>query len=269
MKKMKKSINFMSCFLLALALNTCLADMDNSEYFGFDEFLEELCVTYQNVCPSVTDAIEYPEFWYDVNNPFVPYDETIRSTSTCGLLVTLLERPLFVMMVPGSDLFEPRITKFNNELQLNKVALEFFDRGDFYSVLVGKYLSVIKLSGTAASSIVDGPSYIEWIFASDMCMSAMSEKEKIQLMAVALERTKYAVDFEINQACMIMISIMKSCKYAPFMKDIEPRLVEVMSGYAMRETDSKVPINALLSHDRDVIIKYAKQFLCEQKITAL
>ena len=262
---MKQSIKFITCIILALALHACSAKMDDPVCFDFDELL----ATYQNACPSVTDAIEYPEFWYDVLNPFVPRDETIRSTSTCGLLITLLERPLFVMMAPGSDLFEPRVTKFNNELQENKVAIEFFNRRDFYPVLVSKYLSVIKVTDISESAIVgsnvDGPGYIEWILASDMCLSAMSQKEKIQLMVLALERTKYAVDFEKNQACMIMISIMKSCKYIPFLKEIEPRLIETMPGYAMREPDGEITSNTFLSHHRDIIIKYAKQFLNKQK----
>ena len=85
------------------------------------------------------------------------------------------------------------------------------------------------------------------------------------------------------EPCLIMIAIMKSCKYAPFMKDIEPRLIETICGYAMTEpcveprfieymgytvydhTSCGFISNFLSIHDRDIIIKYAKQFLNEQK----
>ena len=256
---------------MALALNACSDNMDDDEYLGFsfDELLEKWDITYQNICPSITDAIENPEA-YNVHaaRDFVIPDETIRLMSTCGLLVTLLVNPLSVMLVPSSDLFEPRVTNFNNELLTNKVAVEFFNRGDFYPILVSKYLSVIKPTedDENAHSIVDGPSYIEWILASDMCLSAMSRKEKIQLMIIALERTKYAVDLENIQPCMIMINIMKSCKYGPFMKDVEPRLVETSPGYTMRDPDGEIASNALMSRHRDIIIKYAKQFLNKQKL---
>jgi len=47
---------------MALALNACQANTDDFEYFGFDELL----ATYQNACPLVTDAIEYPDFWIEM-----------------------------------------------------------------------------------------------------------------------------------------------------------------------------------------------------------
>ena len=290
MRKMKRSINLLACIILALVLNVCSDKMGDDEYFGFgfDELLKEWGFTYQNICPSVTDAIEYPEFWIEpnVDNLPSPSDETVHSMSTCGLLVTLLEYPLGVFMVPSSDLFQPRVSMFNNELQSNKVAVEFFNRGDFYPVLVSKYLSVIKARGYYEGAVLKNPINvhdIQWYLASDMCISALSEKEEIQLMAMALERTKYAFDNENIEPCLIMISIMKSYKYDPFMKDIEPRLIETMAGYTMCEPgfeprfvewmgythvvpDGTINTNILTSDHINIIIKYAKQFLNEQKI---
>ena len=269
---------------MVFALNACSDKMDDPVCFDFDELLE----TYQNVCPSVTDAIEIPDFWINTNpyNLPSPTDETVRSTSTCGLLVTLLEYPLGVFLVASSNLFEPRVSMFNNELRSNKVAVEFFKRGNFYPVLVSKYLSVIKKNIEWGGRAADSPYYIQWLLASDMCMSAMNKKEKIQLMVIALERTKYALDMENQEPCLIMISIMKSFKYAPFMKDIEPRLIETIMGYAMLKPGVEPMfyeyagytmyyhrpgevedgyLNVLSSHSVDMIIKYAKQFLNEQK----
>ena len=262
MKKMKQSINFVSSIILALALNACSSDMDNSEDFGFDKIL----ATYQNVCPSETDAVMYSEN-VDANGTFVIPDETIRSMSTCGLLVTYLNNPVFLPETI-SNMYAPSVTIFNHRLREKKVAVELFTRGDFFPVLASKYLSIIKVTEYDGHSLVssNGQFNLQWLLASDMCMSAMSEKEKIQLMAMALERTKYAIGIENMYPCLIMIAIMKSCKYAPFMEDIEPRLGEVLCGYAMREPDGTIPLHALNSHERDIIIKYAKQFLNEQKI---
>ena len=149
------------------------------------------------------------------------------------------------------------------------MAVEFFNRGDFFPVLVGKYLSVIKVVdyfNKDRITILNSPDYLEKMLASGMCLSAMSQKEKIQLMVMALERTRYALEIEQQTPCNIMISIMKSCKYGPFMKDIEPRLVETSPGYTMRDPDGEIASNALMSRHRDIIIKYAKQFLNKQKL---
>ena len=288
---MNQSINFTACIVLALVLNACSANMGDDEYFGyvFDELLEKWGFTYQNVCPSVTDAVEYPEPWdADAKKTFVIPDETICSMSTCGLLVSCLKDPVYIGNWTMNNLYAPGVSLFNNELRENIMALEFFNRSDFYPVLISKYLSVIKvteLEGSAVvGSAVNGPGYLEWILASDMCLSAMSQNAKVQLMVIALERTKYAVDFEKNQACMIMISIMKSCKYTPFMEDIEPRLIETSSGYAMLEPGVQPRFivymgytmydhiscgaisNALSIHDRDIIMEFAKQFINKQEL---
>ena len=275
---MKQSFYFITCIILALALNACSDKMDDPVCFDFDEFL----ATYQNVCTLVTDAIEYPDFWWNPNNPFVPSDETLRSTSTCGLLVTLQKYTGMWYPAVGS-LNAPIISMYNNYLRECKVAVEFFKRGDFYPVLVSEYLSVIKKNFEWGGRAADSPHYIQWLLASDMSMSVMSKKEKIQLMVMALERTKYALDMESQEPCLIMIAIMKSCKYAPFMEDIEPRLVETCVGYTMIEPGFK-PVffesigytwvklegpgftaNFLTSDHREIIIKCAKQFLNEQK----
>ena len=276
---MKKSVYIV--LIMLLLLTECSKDSSDCPD-SLDSFLDEwgLLSYRESVCPAVTDAIEYPEFWYDVLNPFVPHEETIRSTSTCGLLETLLEHPLFIMMTPSSDLFQPRVSMFNDELQANKVTVELFNRGDFYPVLVSKYLSVIKVS----DYLERGDLYfIQWLFASDMCMSAMSEKEKIKLMAMALERTKYAKNMDYINPCLMMIAIMKSCNFAPFMEDIEPRLIETLTGYTMIDPGVEprfveylgythvvpgfgITTNILTSDHRDIIVEYAKQFLNEQKL---
>jgi len=71
--RMKKSINFILCIIFALALNACSSNTDDPESFDFDFDFDELLITYQNFfCPSVTDAIKYPEPWTsDVEKTFI------------------------------------------------------------------------------------------------------------------------------------------------------------------------------------------------------
>ena len=254
MKKMKLSIKYITCIIFAFALYTCSANKDEPEclypeYFDFDEsLLAELGISFQKVCHCVTDAVKFPEpMTADFVRNFEASDKTISSMSTCGLLIILLKSP--EQKFPSSseayiEFSERYITEYNDVIRANKMAVEFFNRSDFYPVLVNKYLSVIKASKYDGQYKIssDEPYFLELLLSSDMCISALSENEKIQLMAMALERTKYAVDFEKNTSCYIMIAIMKSYKYTPFM-EINPS-----------------------NYHRDIIIEYASQFLNEQEL---
>jgi hypothetical protein len=158
---------------------------------------------------------------------------------------------------------------FHDYHRQDKMAVEFFSRRDFYSVLKYKYRSVIKeildfIDGKGVFVVNVG--YLEMLLASDMTMSELSKKEKIQLMGMALERMKYVSSrHDKSGSCQLMIAIMKSCKYKPFVKDIEPRLFEATYGYVMTEPDGEILTNVLDNHHVDMIVKYAKRFLNEQK----
>ena len=254
---MKKSINFISSIILAFTLNACSANTDDHEcfdpeYFDFDESLAKWGISFKNVCSCVTDPVKYPKPWtIDIERTFFITDKTIRSMSTCGLLVTFQE-------YPGGGTMKSR------DSAMNEVIVELFNRDDFYSVLVSKYLSVIKVSEYQGGGVVisspDGPFHIERLLASDRCISALSEKEKIQLMAMALERTKYAKEIENMAPCQIMIAIMKSCEYAPFVKDYE----QWLEAYNMLDDDGIINVNILIKHHKD-IVEYAIQFINDNK----
>ena len=245
-----KSIKYITCIIFTLVLSACSTNEGepecfDPEYIDFDESLAEWGISFQNVCRCVTDAVKYPEPWtIDVERNFVISDKTIRSMSTCGLLETWAKSP----KSPSSDIYilfsEDNIAYRNNMILWNKMTVEFFDRSDFYPVLISNYLSVIKVSEYDGHAIVVHPYYIELLLSSDMCISALSEKENIQLMAMALERTKYTVGYDKINPCFIMIAIMKSCKYTPF-TEIDP-----------------IYYNDNIS----IIIEYANQFLNEQKL---
>jgi len=242
---MKKSVYLI--LILLLVHTDCSNNlMDNDDVF-LQTFLEKLD-HYQ--CDA-TDAILYPEFWTsEEREAFVVSAETINSMSTCGLLLTLLEYPDNRLLGPwsstNSNLLTPGVTDFNNKLRMDKIAVELFERIDCFPVLSSEYLEIIneKMKEYSAQT-----AYFEMLLASDMCMSALNAGEKNQLMALALQMKRSEGAFFCSP--YIMIAIMKSCNYAPFMKEINPYLVEMTFGY-----------NNLDDYD---ILKYAKKFLKEQK----
>ena len=275
---MKKLLYFI--FIVQLLFATCTTKPPDEPPEPLDPELEAFVDEwglrpYLYVCKSVKDAVKYPEPWNnDIEQTFVIPDETIRSMSTCGLLETMLNYsflfPLLKTWGPSEAyILSFNVTMFNNDLREYKAAVEFFNRDNFFPVLVSKYLPVINANDFVIFNETRDDyvfvNHIEMLLSSDMCMSLTNEREKNQLMAMALERIKYTENNYSAYAtpCHIMIAIMKSSRYEPFMQDIEPRLIESTYGYAMREPDG----NYLDGHHyRDIIMEYANQFLNEQKL---
>jgi len=265
---MKNSINFILSIILALALNGCSADLDNSQDFDtdFNELLIKWELSYQNVCTTVEDAVKLPEPWnVDVARTFIIPDETIRSMSTCGLLDTYLTFPSYPDP-NGGNFFNPAITEFNANLQENKVALALFERSDYFPVLASKYLTCIKeikqMEKNSHDRIFEDVDDLEWLLASDMCMKVTDEKEKNQLMAMALafeEKSKINGHILLN-SYNIMIAIMLWCDYDPFIKEIGPRIREGAGGYYLIRDDGS---DVIIGSDIDLILKYANEFLNE------
>ena len=250
---MKKSV----CFVLIIQLMFTACMNNSSDASGsFDAFLEKWdeLSSYPNVCTSVADAFIFPENWTreDLDNFANLPDAIFCSMSTCGLLKTLLEHPTNRMTGPwcfycnSNDL--PGVTMFNNKLRSDKVVVELFERDDCFSVLASKYLTIIKEKKEIDFQI----RYFEMLLASDMCMTALNEKEKIMLMAMAMALGKkgYDTDF-LSSTPYIMIAIMRACNYTPFINEVSSNLVECTWGYCnINEYD---------------ILKYAERFLNEKK----
>ena len=273
-----KYINIILSLFLALALNSCVANMSDNEInsfgdFNFDGSLSEWNKTFQNVCPSVTDAVMRPVIWnVDVERSFVISDNTIKSMSTCGLLVTLLEFPVYPPM--NNSTVSPSVTEFNAVLQKSKLAKEFFKRHDCFPVLVSKYLTLINefkcfpMEGGFEAPQID---YIEKLLASDLCMSVLDNNKKNQLMAMALafeekNRGCFTDVIFLPQTYTIMISIMQVRNYTPFIEEVGPRIREASAGYYLDdEPIGDIQYFCLTVSDAKLIVKYAKDFLNEQK----
>ncbi|MDR2910989.1 MAG: hypothetical protein LBV47_06460 [Bacteroidales bacterium] len=267
---------FYLTFIMLLFVTSCNDapnnDLSNNNQDAFEAFIEEqreiIINSYGNVCASVTDAIDYPEPWTkEIEETFVIPDETIRSMSTCGLLKTFIEYP---RVYASSDLFDPVVTKFNNELRENKVAIELFDRNDCFPVLASEYLNIIK--GHYYNSIEKGEyiysgriDYIEKLLASDICMSVIDDKEKKQIMAIGFTKaTKERKTSNYGNAAYtytMMISIMQSCNYAPFIEEVGARIREGAVGYYLIDPNGDTSGNFLTDSNVELILKHAEEFL--------
>ena len=274
---MKKSNNFILIIIFTIFLNACSvnldnssSDLDNSQDFNafFNELLLELELTYHNVCTNVEDAINRPEPWnVDVANNFTISDETIHSMSTCGLLDTYLTFPSYPDP-NGGDFYNSAISQFNSNLRENKVALELFERSDFFPVLASKFLTLIKKNqkDIGSGQIED----LEWFLSSDLCLSLLDEKGKNQIMAMALaneetDRNKYIIPC-LSKTYQVMIAIMLWCNYDPFIKEVGPRIREGAVGYYLMKPEDEMTGNCLSYPDAELILKYAKNFLYNQNL---
>ena len=253
-------------------------------------FLEDWDLTpYLNVCDSVTDAVilDLPEKgWKLREDPWIIDDNTVRSMSTCGLLETMMlhkDTPLVFPFdhISSQDRTIPGVANFNSKLRTNKVAVEFFKREDCISALVSKYLSIMP----AALIDLNSYSYFQWmivvemLISSDMCMSLLSEKEKILFMAMALERAKILFieigsDLEmysgyITGTLHIMIAVMKLYNYTPFIEEVWPKLMDCMFGYAFDPMAESLMAWGLTHAQAGIIIHYAKQFYQQTKTEIL
>ena len=232
-------------------------EIDPFNFETFEEFIDFWDLTpYQSVCTSVTDAFdEYPSMYrYDY---FAIPDEVVLPMSTCGLLETLLTHPVNRVWGPwnppfefANSIFHPGVDFFNDSLNVNNVAVELFKRDDCFSVMASKYLDIIK--GKTTTSGVTG--YLDLLFASNMCMSAFNEKEKILSVAMALERSRqYQPGYiHILEPCHILAVTMRSCNYTPFLKEFGYTWSQGRNGYDFWGLE-------------DNIITHAKQFLKEKK----
>ena len=245
------------------------------ESLSFGEFVERWELSsYLDICTFGADGWFLPSNWS--KETLDEFDnlpvEIFHNLSTCGLLETLLQHPTNRMLGPWQQIVyglssssTPTVPFFNKILMWNKVAVELFGREDCFSVLVSRYLTILKTK--KEDETLGRTAYIEFLLASDMCMKATSEKEKILILAMAVQGYKNPWESEnwADEAiCNTMISIMKACKYTPFMTEFFPKLRDGAIGYVLYTPDTYYKDGDYAKAFNDVILKYAKQFLKEQ-----
>lgn len=242
---MKNAVVFL--IMMQMIFTACSREPQD---MSFETFLIDwdLQHIYQKTCTAVTDAVVYPVPWTkEIAGTFTISDETIFAMSTCGLLETWCNHPVRVLgpwCSSCSNKNLPGVSDFNNSLRADRVAVELFKRDDCIAVLMNKYLTVIQENKETNGRQIS----FEMLLASDLCMSVLNEKEKIQLMAMALENTK-----RTTETRHIMAAIMRTCAYTPFLDEVGTSWEESTFGYEICFTE--------------IVEKYAKQYLDEQKAT--
>lgn len=240
---MKKSVIYISAITL-LVLGAC---SEKDEYGG---------------------DVPSEEYW----GITVPYHD-VSGTETYNLLDKLIgyldKTQARTIYFPSSNLNYPSVTKFNEHLAKSEEAVAFFKRDDCIFVLISTYLSNLE---TERHSFGNGYwelynerfSFLELVLASDMSMNKMNITEKVQSMALALERARYE-EYSYHYPFNIMISVMLSSNYTPFVNDIKPMLRELGMGvgYDLLKDQKALFVNT--TEYSDLITGYAKQFINDNK----
>lgn len=250
---MKKVFSIM--FFLAMACS------QNDDSFSIERNWKN---TYQGICGPTPDAVRYPEPWTkEVMETFIIPAETIRTMSSCGLLETCLANPDCLMgpwNTISSDLNFPGISAFNSTVRNNKVVAELLKRNDCFTVLTAKYQFIIEQKTEKSGK----EQYFEMFLASDACMSVLSNEERIQFMNMALEMIERDKTL-IIETRHILVAVMKSFNYMPFLVEAEKNQYAVFSFADKSRNGFSEWLKGYDICSYDVVEKYAKRFLNELK----
>ena len=216
---------------------------------------------------------------YGITIPYKKASDSETDHLLKALIDNLDENQIYLFYFFSSDTNYPSVTKFNEYMRNNKETVAFFEKDDCVPVLISACLNSLKTNRYKA---VDGGWTLEnqwfyflyYILTNEICMSKMNITEKVQLMVLSLEKLKYGFskvsDNDSNWTSTnyidytIMISIMLSSNYTPFVNNVKPLLRESMTGatYCLWSYDG-TPIVG--DHFIDLITKYAKQFINDNK----
>jgi len=272
---MKKSVLYLLAILFALS--SCSkkeADVEEVENeFEFFEYYSKIFETY------FEDYDYFEEYFGDWDTTI--FYQVVSESETYKLLEALIDHidvNRGYIIADGINAVYHTVTHFNEYLWNNKEAMELFEKEDCVYVLTSTYLNSLKtvtpiINGNLLDSMLLNNvfleeiwlyrkwlDYLHYVLTSEIFMSKMNITEKIQLMVLVLERAKYTL-FKRSTEYNIMISIMLSSNYTPFVNDIKPVLYEGISGAVyIFEPD-------LLKWDQaySVIAGYAIQFINDNK----
>ena len=222
------------------------------------------------------------EFW----GITIPYKD-VSKTKTYHLVEDLRDHlteyffiPPHYTLNPSSTSFFLFLTEFNNYLWNNKEAMALFKREDCVFVLMSTYQTNLKkgLNWDFGDYNAWRNLFFDLLMSSDMFMSEMNVTEKVQMMVMALEGYKVYKSYGsvAQHPFTIMISIMLSSNYPPFVEDVKPLLIELSScSYGLKsvdfeEADGFINGTGYVKPNRnveasDLIIRYAKQFINDNK----
>jgi len=241
---MKKLVIFVLVGLLAFSSCASKEKINDSEIF--EEYFEEFDITV---------------FYQDVSK-----------SKTYHLLEALLDH-LSENLLPPQPVYSSYMptlfpTELNNYLRDNKEAAAFFEREDCVYVLISTYLTNLKTENSWDYKNNNSRRkffFFEMFLSSEMSLSKLNVTEKVQLMVLALESSMVKSPLPFT----IMISIMLSNNYPPFIEDVKPILIEATPCcYCLRmNNDIVLPGGSESNHTiaTDLITRYAKQFINDNK----
>jgi len=214
---------------------------------------------------------DYLEEW-----DMIMYYQDVSQSETYHLMETLIDfmdkNQMYFISFPSSDLNHKSVSHFNDYLSRSEEAVDFFIREDCTFVLLSTYLTSLDTERYTREQSKEYTmeeqfsnarfSFLELLLSSDIFMSKMNIKEKCQLMILALESQKYKRLGVNSYSFNIMISIMLSNNYTPFVNDVKPLLLE-SQGYVFYHllTTNDYGIDGM----DEVITKYARQFIKDNK----
>ena len=258
---MKKSVLYVLAVFFVFSFCSPKNDFDDCEIcnvidiFNFSDIFEE--------------NEEYFEEW-DITIPYQNVSDLITYKCLECLIGNMRGNIFYSDALSNQSAYS--LTDFNNYLRKNKEATAFFKRKDCVSVLISTYLIYLKTeeylkagSGDQCRTlgIKSCFHFLEFVLSSNMFMSKMNVKEKVQLMVLALESAKHVNSTSSYVSYTVMISIMLSSNYTPFVKDVKPMLMETVSCYYY-VGDYGIPGVGIWGAT-DLITKYAKQFINDNK----
>jgi hypothetical protein len=243
---------------------------------AFSKEWEAIRAKYSVPCDAAADAFLHPEDW---GMDYMIPAEAISAMSTCKLLSSYLHYArrrigpwcslCSSLNIPGFTLYNRDIygfgypTPFVPAIELEPTVVEFFKRDDCAGVLASTYLWLIE-------NIVleeDVPSRgarlacLEWLIASDMSMAILDQNAKIEFMLMALKMIDKFPEQE-NGTRHIMVSVMKSENYMPFMAEAElEKYVLIQNHYESGLTEYQ---GGYIICRYDVVENFARQYLTEK-----
>lgn len=268
---MKKSVLYILILLFLLYSCTPKSVPDAPEPDPPNEECEEIDIfkEYFGDCFEVYFKDYYDEYFGDWD-----FQDVFKS-ETYYLLVALIEyidkNQVRLVAYPPPDFTYSCITIFNERLQDSEEAISFFKREDCGFVLLSTYLDFLM---TEKYLNIDSKfwgntffTFLKPVLFSNMCMEALNEKEKVQLMVLVLESIQRGIPvFHRRWAFTVVISIMKSSNYSPFANDVKPLFVEAASGLTYCfNIETRCSRRAMCAGDdpeaSDWITCYARKFI--------
>ncbi|MDR2139808.1 MAG: hypothetical protein LBP50_09705 [Tannerella sp.] len=255
MKKISHIVLAMPVLLMACSENSTFTALFDAEW---NETVADYGV---QICHSTPDAILYPSPWTkEMEETFVIPDATIQSMSTCGLLDSWLNHPRRQQgpwCSVCSSLKIRGVTRFNEMLANDRIAMELLSRNDCVPVLAARYLSVIVQKEEKAGKV----QCLEMLLANDACISAMNRDERRRFLVMALKMTEKETG-RANETRHILVGIMKAFNYTPFLEEAASEKYH-QSFFENQGNGFDEWLEGYTICRFDAVEKYARQFLNE------